>query len=244
MQEKLRELDEKNKQLTQYIESNFQLENFAYIASHDLREPVRTVHSFAQLLKKRYWHQLDEDGKKCLDFIIYGSENMNRLIDDLLTYSRVSSEEHKTETFKITTLLKDVISGLTRFIKEKGASITFYDLPLQIQGNPTTIKQLFQNLLINAIKFHHPDKPPVIGVSGIDYGNYWLFEVKDNGIGIPKDMNEKIFQLFKKIHYVKEQQGTGIGLAISKRIVEQHGGEIWVESSAENGSSFYFTLQK
>lgn len=244
LQEKLQELDEKNKQLTQYIESNFQLENFAYIASHDLREPVRTVHSFAQLLKKRYTPLLDEDGQKCLDFIVYGSENMNRLIDDLLSYSRVSSEEHFVETIVVDALLSDVINGLTRLISEKNAFIVLNDLPLHIMANPSTIKQLFQNLITNGVKFQHPDRPPVIEVSGIDYGDYWLFEIKDNGIGIPEDMREKIFQLFKKIHYVKEHHGTGIGLAICKRIAEQHGGEIWVESSPEDGSSFYFTIKK
>lgn len=244
LQEKLHELDEKNKQLTQYIESNFQLENFAYIASHDLREPVRTVHSFAQLLSKKYRNLLDEDGQKCLDFIIYGAENMNRLIEDLLTYSRVSSESHKVEPIQVSTLLADITRSLTQVIHEKNASLSFGDLPPVIHANPTTIKQLFQNLLVNAIKFHHPNRHPSIQMSGIDHGEFWLFEVKDNGMGIPPDMQDKIFQLFKKFHYVKEHYGTGIGLALCKRVVEQHGGEIWVESLPEQGSSFYFTIKK
>jgi PAS domain S-box-containing protein len=244
LQEKLRELDEKNKELTQYIESNVQLENFAYIASHDLREPVRTVHSFAQLLKKRYAALLDEDGRRCLDFIIYGSENMNRLIEDLLTYSRVSSEEHKVETLETAPLLAAITAGLTQFIREQNATILLRELPTYITANPITIQQLLQNLLVNAIKFQHSERPPVIQLSGIDYGEHWLFEVKDNGIGIPGDMQERIFQLFKKIHYTPAHQGTGMGLAICKRIVEQHGGEIWVESVPGEGSSFYFTLKK
>ncbi|MFN7115477.1 MAG: PAS domain S-box protein [Saprospiraceae bacterium] len=244
LQEKLRELDEKNRQLTQYIESNFQLENFAYIASHDLREPVRTMHSFAQLLKKRHQHILDEDGQKCLDFIISASLNMNRLIEDLLTFSRVTSEEHRVEPIEMKVLLEEVSGELARFIIEKQADILCFEIPEFIQANPTTIRQLFHNLLINAIKFHHSERKPQIFISGIDQGDHWLFEIKDNGIGIPNDMQEKIFQLFKKIHYVKEHMGTGMGLAICKRIVEQHGGEIWVESIPQVGSSFYFTIKK
>ncbi len=244
LQEKLRELDEKNRQLTQYIESNFQLENFAYIASHDLREPVRTIHSFAQLLKRQYYNELKEDGKKCIDFIINGSVNMNRLIEDLLTFSRVTSEEHRLESIEIEPLLEEVTGGLAQFIHETNAEITCNELPNHIQANPTTMRQLLQNLLTNAIKFHHPERQPKIAVSGIDQGDHWLFEIKDNGIGIPEAMQDKIFQLFKKIHYMKEHFGTGIGLAICKRIVEQHGGDIWVESTADMGSSFYFTIKK
>lgn len=149
LQEKLRELDEKNKQLTRYIESNFQLENFAYIASHDLREPVRTMHSFAQLLKKRYGGALDEDGQKCLDFIIYGAENMNHLIEDLLAYSRVSSETHQVEQVQLSSLLEEIIQSISRFIEEKNAIIFLNELPFMVTVNPTTFKQLFQNLLIN-----------------------------------------------------------------------------------------------
>lgn len=244
LQEKLRELDEKNRQLTQYIESNFQLENFAYIASHDLREPVRTIHSFAQLLKRQYMHLLEEDGQKCVDFIITGSLNMNRLIENLLAFSRVTSEEHKVETIETQSLLEEISGSLAQFIYEKNAEITSYELPSHIQANPITIRQLFQNLISNAIKFHHPDRKPIIAVSGIDQGDHWLFEVKDNGIGIPIEMQDKIFQLFKRIHYIKDHFGTGIGLAICKRIVEQHDGIIWVESTPEIGSSFYFTIKK
>lgn len=244
LQEKLRELDEKNKQLTQYIDSNFQLEHFAYIASHDLREPIRTVHSFAQLLKKKYEYLLDQDGIKSLNFIIYGAVNMNQLIDDLLTYSRVSSEAHVIQTLSLEKLLTDVTDSLTSFIKEKDASIHIKEIPLVIQANFMKIKQLFQNLITNAIKFHHPEKKPIVYISGIEQEEHWLFEVKDNGIGVPDNMRETIFQLFKKIHYQPEHHGTGIGLALCKRIVDNHEGEIWVESQPGVGSSFYFTIKK
>lgn len=244
LKEKLRELDEKNKQLTDYIESNFQLENFAYIASHDLREPVRTIHSFAQLLQKNYLALLDEKGKNYINFIIQGAENMNRLIEDLLTYSRVSSEEAVFEQIDPTQLIQITLRNLTSFIEEKQARVQIKALPPVLNANRTKLKQLFQNLITNSIKFHREGQPPKIEISGIDHGEHWLFEIKDNGIGIPVHMHEKIFQLFKKFHYNQEHSGTGIGLALCKRIIEQHGGEIWVESNEAGGSSFYFTIKK
>lgn len=244
LKEKLRELDEKNKQLRDYIESNFQLENFAYIASHDLREPVRTMHSFAQLLQRHYLTLLDEKGKNYLNFIIQGAENMNRLIEDLLTYSRVSSEEAVFEQIDLSQLIQVTLRNLTSYIEEKQAKIQVWSLPPVVTANRTKLKQLFQNLIANGIKFHRQEQPPQIEISGIDHGEHWLFEVKDNGIGIPQNMQDKLFQLFKKIHYTKEHNGTGIGLALCKRIIEQHGGEIWVESVPGKGSSFYFTIKK
>jgi light-regulated signal transduction histidine kinase (bacteriophytochrome) len=244
LQEKLRELDEKNQELTLYIDSNFQLEHFAYIASHDLREPIRTVHSFAQLLKKKYEHRLDEDGVKSLNFIITGAMNMNQLIEDLLTYSRVNSEAHVVQTIIIKDLITEVTDSISHFIKEKNATIDLEEVPLVIQANKLKIKQLFQNLITNAIKFHHLEKMPHVHISGIEQDEYWLFEIKDNGIGVPDTMKDKIFQLFKKIHYQPEHYGTGIGLALCKRIIDQHRGEIWVESQPGLGSSFYFTIKK
>ncbi|MDX1939920.1 MAG: ATP-binding protein, partial [Saprospiraceae bacterium] len=244
LREKLRELDEKNKELTAYIESNSQLENFAYIASHDLREPIRTIHSFAQLVQKNYQPILDEKGQNYLRFIINGAENMNFLIEDLLTYSRVSSEEIIFESIELTGLVQDVIKNLTSFIIENEANIYLSLMPSQIIANRIRIKQLFQNLLVNAIKFHQEGVIPEIYINGIEHGEYWLFEIKDNGIGIAPEMQDKIFQLFKKIHRHRQYPGTGIGLALCKRIIEQHGGEIWVESILGKGSSFYFTIKK
>ncbi len=244
LKEKLRELDEKNKQLTRYIESNFQLENFAYIASHDLREPVRTMHSFAQLLQRNYQPCLDEKGKNYVQFIIQGAENMNRLIEDLLTYSRVSSEEAVFEAIDLPGLVQNTVKDLTSFIREYEAKVYLSAIPVRIIANRTRIKQLFQNLLINAIKFHRDGVTPEIHITGIDHGRHWLFEIKDNGMGVPANMQDIIFQLFKKIHYHQSQSGTGIGLALCKRIIEQHGGEIWVESKPGKGSSFYFTIEK
>ncbi|HMO40779.1 MAG TPA: ATP-binding protein [Saprospiraceae bacterium] len=244
LQEKMREIDEKNQQLTQYIESNYQLENFAYIASHDLREPVRTMHSFAQLLKRQYHAALDEKGRGYLDFLIYGAENMNRLIEDLLAYSRMSSEEAVFEVVKMPQMMQDIQHNLTTFIEEKQARIHITALPQVVFANRTRLRQLFQNLLTNAIKFHRPELPPEVFINSIEHEDEWLFEIKDNGLGIPLEMQERIFQLFKKIHYHREHYGTGIGLALCKRIVAQHHGEIWVESVPNRGSSFYFTISK
>jgi light-regulated signal transduction histidine kinase (bacteriophytochrome) len=169
---------------------------------------------------------------------------MNQLIDDLLTYSKVSSEARIIQTLNLKDLLTDVIDSLTSFIKEKDASIYVEEIPEKIQANHVKIRQLFQNLITNAIKFHHPERKPIVHISSIEQDEHWLFEVKDNGIGVPDNMREKIFQLFKKIHYQPEHHGTGIGLALCKRIVDHHDGEIWVESKLGEGSSFYFTIKK
>ncbi|GEM_PF-2522922 len=244
LQEKIRELDEKNKELTQYVASNVELKNFAYIASHDLREPIRTMHSFAQLLKKNYIHLLDEKGNGHLDFIISAAENMNQMIEDLLAYSLVNSEEHTVQSVELSSLLKSVIESLTISIREKQAVIYLEEFPTIIQANRVRLRQLFQNLISNAIKFHYRERSPIIYITGIEQDDYWLFEVKDNGIGIPKTMEQEIFHLFKKIHSNPAHVGTGIGLALCQRIVEHHGGEIWVESEPGVGSSFYFTIKK
>ncbi|HMN89637.1 MAG TPA: PAS domain S-box protein [Saprospiraceae bacterium] len=244
LKEKLRELDEKNKQLTEYIESNLQLENFAYIASHDLREPLRTMRSFAQLVEKRYGHLLDEDGLRYLQFIVTGANNMNRLIEDLLNYARINGEKYVSEVINMRLLFYDIIQELSAIIKEKRAEIITDMIPDEIQSSRTHLRQVFQNLLVNAIKFSREGVPPKVQISCIEQQESWLFEVKDNGVGIPKGMEDKIFQLFKKLHQYAGQSGSGIGLALCKRIIEQQGGLIWVESELGQGSTFYFTIRK
>ena len=244
LQEKYRELDIKNRQLQKYIDSNMQLENFAYIASHDLREPIRTMRTFAQLLKKRYGDGMDQSASAYLKFIIDSAHNMNQLIEDLLTYSRVNTEELVFETINPQQILQETIQDLDNVIQQKGAKIRLKNIPIRIQGNFTRMKQLFQNLLANAVKFSKLDKAPVVEISGKDAGPVWQFAVKDNGIGIEEEFFEKIFLLFKKLHSRKDFHGTGIGLALCKKIVVQHGGEIWVESEPNKGTTFYFTIKK
>lgn len=244
LQEKYRELDLKNRQLQKYIDSNMQLENFAYIASHDLREPIRTMRTFAQMLQKRYGDQLDEAAKSYLGFIVDGAHNMNQLIEDLLTYSRVNTEQLVFEPIQPSMVIAEVIQDLDSVIQQKGAIIHFQNVPNRIQGNLTRMKQLFQNLLANAIKFSHLDKPPIIHIEAKDTGLFWQFSLADNGIGIEEEFFDKIFLLFKKLHSRKDFHGTGIGLALCKTIVTQHGGEIWLESIPDKGTTFHFTILK
>ena len=244
LQENIKELDVKNKQLQEYIDSNMQLENFAYIASHDLREPVRTMRSFAQLLQKKYGESLDKSGNNYIKFIVDSSNHMNQLIQDLLTYSRVNTEEHELTSIHINEILEQTLAGIQEFVKEKNATIEIKGEMPVLNANKTKMKQLFQNLIFNAIKFHKPDLAPVVQISVEDMHTHWQFSIKDNGIGIAPEFKEKIFLLFKKLHSRKEYHGTGLGLAICKRVVEQYKGEIWLDSTPGEGSTFYFTLVK
>lgn len=244
LQEKIRELDINNQELQKYIDSNMELENFAYIASHDLREPVRTMRTFAQLLKKRHGHKLEESAKNYIDFIVDGSSHMNQLIEDLLAYSRVNTDKHFIEPIHPAELLKDVLDSLGDTIQQSGVQISVSNLPPEILANPTTIKQVFQNLISNAIKFRSSSGESKVVVEAQDVGMDWQFSIEDNGIGINPEFHDQIFQLFKKLHGKKEYQGTGLGLAICKKIVERHQGKMWVDSLPGEGATFYFTIKK
>ncbi len=242
LQEKLRELDEKNRQLRAYIDSNMQLENFAYIASHDIREPLRTMRTFAQLLENRYQDLLDEDGRDYVKFIAGAAKNMNQLIEDLLIYSRVEFGENEVELVDMDQLLEDILQSLKEIIESRQAQVTWGHLPHMIKGNVSRLKQLFQNLIINAIKFGPPGGIPVVHIQCKSVNHFCQFSITDNGIGISNEFYDKIFLIFKKLHGKGQYEGTGIGLALCKKIVEQHGGKIWVESTPGAGSTFYFTL--
>ncbi len=244
LNENIRELDIKNRQLQAYIESNLQLENFAYIASHDLREPVRTMRTFAQILKRHLGDQLDEDALSYLGFIINGANQMNELIEDLLTYSRVNTDPMEKESIDLAELLEEINEGLASSIGEFSAQVTTKDLPKAIFGSRVRIKQLFQNLIANGIKFARQDVPPSIRIGVEDKDTHWQFAVEDNGIGISPEYFEQIFKLFKKLHSRQDYEGTGIGLALCEKIIEQHHGEIWLESTVGEGTTFYFTLAK
>ncbi|MEO0874235.1 MAG: ATP-binding protein [Bacteroidota bacterium] len=242
--EQIREVDRKNRELEAYIKSNLQLENFAYIASHDLREPARTMRTFSQFLKKRAGDQLDKDSKMYLDFIISGADRMNQLIQDLLKYSRVNSEPFEREFIAPASLLKDILTQLKSSIQEKQAEIIIGELPAKIQGSATRLRQLFQNLISNSIKFHQPDQPPKIEILAQETPTHWHFTVIDNGIGIDPQFHEQVFVIFKKLHNNQAYEGTGIGLALVKRIVTQHEGEVWLDSELDEGTSIHFTLRK
>ncbi len=244
LEQKIVELDEKNRQLEKYIQSNLELENFAYIASHDLREPLRTIMGFSQLLQQRYQKELPAQAQEYLSMVIESVENMNLVTMDLLEYSRVNSQEYKRENIKVKELIQRVLTMLDQQITEKAASIEFGSLPENIVASKSQLTKVFQNLISNGIKFQKKDQKPRIHISGRTEKSKWSFYVKDNGIGIDEKYHDKIFLIFKRLHHRSDYKGSGIGLAIVKKIIEKHGGEIAVESKLGEGTTFSFTLAK
>ena len=228
------------RQAGELARSNAELEQFAYVASHDLQEPLRMMASFAQLLAKRYKEQLDADADEFIDYIVEGAARMQRLINDLLTYSRVDRRGQEFAPTDCAAVVATACANLRAAIEECGAAIVADPLPV-VMADATQLAQLFQNLLGNAIKFRG-DTPARVHTGAERRGNEWLFWVRDNGIGIEPQYVERIFLIFQRLHGRGQYPGTGIGLAIVKKIVERHGGRIWVESEPGKGSVFYFTL--
>jgi PAS domain S-box-containing protein len=220
--------------------SNEELERFAYVASHDLQEPLRMVASYTQLLAKRYQGKLDADADEFIGYVVGGARRMQTLLQDLLTYSRVGTAAKPFEPTAIGDVVERSIANLRLIVDESGAVITKGPLPT-VMADPTQMIQLFQNLLENAIKFRGKE-PPKIDISAVEHTTEWIFTVKDNGIGIEPRHYERIFQVFQRLHRDDERRGTGIGLAICKKIVERHGGHIWVESALGKGSNFDFSI--
>lgn len=244
LNEQINKYDLKNRQLEKYIESNLQLENFAYVASHDLREPIRTMRTFGQFLDRRIGKTLDKDAKAYLDFIISSADRMNHLIEDLLTYSKVNTEPLTREFIDTEKLLAEIIGSLDTRISETGAKVVIQAIPPVIYGSPSRMRQVFQNLIANAIKFHREGVPPSVVVSSTESPTHWEFSIADNGIGIQTEFFEQIFVIFKKLHNHEAYSGTGIGLALVKRIVAQHGGDVWLKSEEGVGTTFFFTVLK
>ena len=222
--------------------SNQDLEHFAYMASHDLQEPLRMVASYTQLLAQRYENQLDDKAQRYIHYAVDGATRMQRLINDLLTYSRVTTQGKAPEPIDSHSVLGEVLRNLSAAIEESQAIITNGDLPT-VRADATQLLQVLQNLIANAIKFRGKDVPHV-HVSAREEGGEWLFSVKDNGIGIDAQYADRLFVIFQRLHSREEYPGTGIGLAVCKRIVERHGGRIWFGSEPGKGSTFYFTLPK
>jgi len=233
--------DELRMKSEELARSNLELQQFAYIASHDLQEPLRAISGFAELLEKRYKGQMDERADKYINFIIDGTKQMNQVIFDLLEYSRVQTKAHEFGLIDMNTSLKQALRNLQASIKEKDAVITADPLP-NLSADGIQITQLFQNLIGNALKFQKPETTPEIHVSAREQGDTWIFSITDNGIGIDPRYSERIFKIFQRLHAKGEYEGTGIGLAICRRIVERHRGEITVRSEPGVGSTFSFTL--
>ena len=237
--ERKRAEDELNKRTEELARSNAELEQFVYIASHYLQEPLRTISNFSQLLAKRYKDKLDAKANQFIGFIVDGTTRMQEMIDDLLEYSRVSTRTKPFESTDCENVLDQALANVKEAVEESGALVTHDPLPT-VMADASQMVQLFQNLLSNAIKFRK--EKPLIMVSAAQKGNEWLFSVKDNGIGIAPEFMEHIFKMFEREHASAEYPGTGVGLAICKKIVERHGGRIWVESEIGKGSTFYFTI--
>ncbi len=223
-------------------ESNEDLKQFAYIASHDLQEPLRMVINYLQLIERRYRGKLDEDADDFIGYAVGGAKRMQKLIKDLLSYSRVNTRGNEFIHVESKEIIETVLDNLALLIQDKNAEITYEELPA-IYGDETQLIQLFQNLINNSIKFN--DKTiPMVHISVKDEGDKFLFKVEDNGIGIPADQRDRIFTIFQRLHTSDEYSGTGIGLSICKRIIERHRGNIWVQSEEGKKTIFFFIIPK
>jgi signal transduction histidine kinase len=222
--------------------SNIELERFAYTASHDLQEPLRTVSSFAELLKRKAADKLDQREQEYLKILVESAQRSNALVEDLLSFSRVGASPRKFKQVNLEVLIQRVEENLAEAIKESDTRITRDPLPT-VWADDSQLIQLFQNLISNAIKFKG-EKPPQIHIGVTENDQEWTFSIKDAGIGIDPQYFDKIFVLFQRLHASSEYPGTGIGLAIAKKVVERHGGKIWVESQPNVGTTFFFTLPK
>lgn len=223
-------------------QSNQDLEQFAYIASHDLRSPLQTILGFAQILGQKYQECLDEKGKHYLDRIITGAYRMNKLIGALLEYSRIGNKNLDFKPVDGNKILAQVLESLQADLESSHAVIQLEQMPTFI-GDEVQLEQLFQNLISNAIKYRHPEVTPQIKITVEPRVNFeYLIGIHDNGIGISSEDFQRIFQVFQRLHNSEQYPGTGIGLAVCQKIIDNHGGRIWVESEANQGTSFYFTL--
>jgi light-regulated signal transduction histidine kinase (bacteriophytochrome) len=231
------ELQETLKQLKR---SNAELEQFAYVASHDLQEPLRMITSFLQLLQRRYEHQLDSDAHEFIQFAVDGATRMQEMVNDLLAYSRIERKTGKFEDVNTEDILKQITFDSRLLIEENNADISYDNLPVVRADYPQMV-QVFQNLLSNSIKYNDQERPK-IHISAEKRDNDWVFKVEDNGIGIDPKHGERVFKIFQRLHARDEYDGTGIGLAIVKRIIERHGGVIWYDSQPGQGATFYFNI--
>ncbi len=237
------DITERKKTEDELKRSNDELQQFAYVASHDLQEPLRTISSFTQLIERRYRGKLDEDADEFIEYIVEASQRMQQMILDLLEYSRVVTKGGEFEEIDANEALDTALFYLKGLIEECNVEITRDNLPKLI-ADQSQFTKVFQNIISNSIKFSKPNEPPKIHISykKDEKRNEHVFSVQDNGIGMDPQYAERIFTIFQRLHTIDEYQGTGIGLSIVKRIIERHGGKIWVESELDKGSTFYFTI--
>lgn len=234
--------DELNILVDELKRSNDELKQFAYVISHDLQEPLRTIASFTQLLRRRYEHELDEDADEFIDYIVDGADRMQIMIKALLDYSRVNTINKEFKPSNLNEIIYQTLNSLKIAIDESNAKITVDQLPTIIVDDKQMF-QLFQNIISNAIKFRKTDEDMKIHISCEKVSTNYIFSVSDSGIGIEPQFKDRIFEVFQRLHTRDEYSGTGIGLAVCKKIVERHGGQIWVESELGKGSNFYFTIR-
>ncbi len=248
-QELLREIadrthaeEELRTKTTELARSNAELEQFAYVASHDLQEPLRMVSTYVQLFEKRFKAVgVDEKADKYIAYAVEGAKRMQALIAGLLAYSRVGARDHGTSRVDLDDVVDAALTNLSEVLRETGALVTRDPLPA-IMADATQFTQVFQNLISNAIKFQQPGVKPQVHISATRQGNHHVLSVKDNGIGIEPEFFDRIFVIFQRLHTRAEFAGTGIGLSICKKVVERHGGRIWIESQLGEGTSFCFAL--
>jgi light-regulated signal transduction histidine kinase (bacteriophytochrome) len=221
--------------------ANYDLEQFAFTASHDLQEPLRSIKIYSELLSRRHGNLINPEAKEFLNFLQDGATRMEHLVRDLLSYTRASVVEHKDETADAGQALQAALANLGGAIAETGATVTADSLPT-VQAHALHLQQLFQNIIGNAIKYRSGVRVPAVHVTAHKQNGFWAFAVSDNGIGIDPQYKENVFGLFKRLHTTDQYSGTGIGLAICRRIVDRYGGRIWVESEPGKGSTFHWTL--
>ena len=244
IQQQIKDLNAKNEELKKYIDSNLQLENFAYIASHDLKAPIRSVISFAQLLTSSTADKLSEKESKFLQIISDSSEHMRELIDDLLIFSRVNTTNTVFDEVNIEEMINSILSDLQQDILKYEAKIDITSLPKKIIADKTKIRQVFQNLIANGMKFQGDGIKPIVQLRGSETQDHWSFEISDNGIGIDAKHIDKIFLLFQKLHSKDKYEGSGMGLAICKKVIEQHDGTIYAKNNEDRGCMIGFTVSK
>lgn len=241
LQEKNQEI---NQQYTDLSRKNEDLQKFAFIVSHDLKAPLRTIGSFTGLLRRRYFNVIDQNGQEYMEFITGGVKRMDQLLNDLLTYSQIENKPQESDWTETKDVVNNALSNLYFQIRNENAAIRINENALpRVKGNSAHLTQLFQNIIANGIKFRN-GKSPQISIDCVPEGENYTFKIQDNGIGIEEQYKEKIFRMFSRLHKVDEYEGTGIGLATCKKIVERHGGEIWVESKLGQGSTFCFSLPR